>query len=84
MDCDENVSETTFALTNESIFPTASLSHIYEPTEDTGTQATQIIDGSSLRRPRSGSEEIVPTRLLQFDPRHSTSAVAEEHLGNVF
>lgn len=41
------------------------------------------LDGSSTRRPRSdNTDEIVPTSLLNFDPKHAPTATAQERQNN--
>lgn len=79
--CDEDLPDT--------IIPTTTLSgsiNEYEATPDIGANKLKELDGSSTRRPRSeNTDEIVPTKLLQFDPQHppsSASAVAEERQNN--
>lgn len=89
-DCDESVSETAFALINDSIFPTSTLSgsindNTNEPTHTVATNSLEDFDGFSTRKPRSeNTDEIVPTSILNFDPKHSpkTETSAEERQNN--
>lgn len=86
-DCDESPSETTFASPNDPIFPTTVLSgsltgHL-DSTHNKGTSLSSNFESSSLRKPRSEQTvEIAPTKVLVFDPKHTTSAVAEERQNN--
>lgn len=85
--CDEDVSETKFT----SIHPSAALNSLsgsigdyaQQSTHDVATKLLKDFDGSSTRRPRSeNTDEIVPTSILKFDPKHSPTATAEERQNN--
>lgn len=55
----------------------------YDATHVIGTNKLKEIDGASTRRPRAeNTDVIVPTSILNFDPKHSPTVTGQERQNN--